>query len=460
MQALPHVLADRRQRLQVQESTVVQDAALRMSAAVQQLHTCSSDIRQCSGVIEGTVLMLGVRTAHTLLTQLGRALEAIDGVVDAWRTTASTQAEHCAQYRQLMASMDQVHAGMKERREAVEKELRALRVERDRKEAAYDAAVLYVQRVLAEHTAWQEAHGHNTQSWPTTTACDEAMSALHAARAGTAGAATASAVVVVGGGGADRRGRRDVEETAMVLAQEDDFTGGGGGPPPPQPSPPPPLREWAPATATATAAAGVSSTLSAEDSGDVALRWRAVVAGRIGATQPSVRFAYVPPAEEVELLREVLAMGTGSTTLVKDINAAHARLDEHRAHVLALCVRSLGALHATRQELRTMKTHLRQLMDRHAPFASMADELVDRIQQHVEAEVKRRLAAAAATTTTAAAAVPNISTAAPSLVGGSYSGRDTRASRTSASSASFAAAQSSDYMVPACSSGWAWPPDA
>ncbi|KAG5475482.1 hypothetical protein LSCM1_03602 [Leishmania martiniquensis] len=409
MQALPALLDDRRQRLQVHESTVVQDAARQMGVAVQQLYTCSADIRQCSDVIEGSVLALGVQTAHTLITQLSRSLKSIEAVTDAWRTTAAAHQEHCGQYRQLVGSLDQAYAGMRERRNAAEKELRALRTERDRKEQAYDASVMYVQQVLAEHTHWQEAHGYNTQRWPMTDACENALAALHVARAGTPA------------GNADRRGRKDGEmgREEALLPGKDDNSGSAGEAsrswhasfvslsPPPPPPPPPPLREWPPAIASPTVDAS-------EEGGDVARRWCSTMAGRLGAIQPSLHFAYVPPAKEVQLLREVLAMGTGSSVLMKDIYLAQARLDERGAQLRTVCVRSLSALHAMRQDLQILKTHLQHLLESHTPFTCMAEELLSRVRAHMEVEVARRVAAITAATAPAASSSTSVSPSASS----------------------------------------------
>ena len=132
MQVLPNILSDRRQRLQVHETTVVQDATRRMSVAVQQLIACVAQLQQSSSMIEGSVLVLGVPTTHTLLTQLNSSTAAIQSVADAWRTTAAAQQEHISQSRRLINSMDQAYNAMRERRDAAERELRTLRCDRER----------------------------------------------------------------------------------------------------------------------------------------------------------------------------------------------------------------------------------------------------------------------------------------------------------------------------------------
>ncbi|CAJ1014781.1 hypothetical protein Q4I32_005182 [Leishmania shawi] len=432
MQALPQVLEDRRHRLQTHEDTVVQDAARQMGVTVEQLYACSADIRQCSDVIEGSVLVLGVQTTHMLLTRLNGSLKFIEAVVDAWRTTAAVHQEHCAQYRQLIASMDQAYMGMKERRMAAEKELRELRTERDRREQAYDAAVVYVQRVLAEHTQWQEAHGHNTQRWPIMETCEEALTVLHAARVGSSA------------GNADRRNRKDGEigREEPLLSLKDDVSGSAGEVSrscnASLVSPSPPLREWAPVIAS-------SAADSSEESGDVVRRWCSTMAGRLAATQPHLHFAYVPPAEEVQLLREVLAMGTGSSSLMRDIQSAHAHLDERCTQVRSVCIRSLNGLYAVRQELRILKTYLQHLLDTHTPFACMTEELLSRVWTYMEGEVARRVAAIAATASTA-------STTLPSPVGRLRSGSGT-VSRLNSYSESYIAVQSSGISAVAGSGG-------
>lgn len=443
MQALPQVLDDRQQRLQVHENTVVQDAARHMNVTVQQLYACSADIRQCSDVIEGSVLVLGVHTAHTLLTQLSRSLKSIEAVMDAWRTTAAVYQEHSTQCHQLMASMDQAYVSMKERRKTAEMELRALRAERDRKEQAYDTAVLYVQRVLAEHTQWQEAHSHNTQRWPMTDTCEEALAVLHAVRAGSSA------------GNSDRRSRKDghIGREEVPLFLKDDASGSVGEvhrscyasfvSPPPLPA----LCEWTPLVSS-------SKANSSEETGDVARRWCTTMAGRLGATQPSLHFAYVPPAEEVQLLREVLAMGTGSSSLMKDIHSAQARFDERRTQVRSVCARGLDSLHAMRQEMRILRTHLQHLVDSQNPFVCMAEELLSLVHTHMEVEVARRVAAITAPTAAT-------STTVPSPVGGSQSGIGFTP-RLSSSSVSYVAVPSSRLSETAesggdtASEGWTW----
>ncbi|CAG9576861.1 conserved hypothetical protein [Leishmania major strain Friedlin] len=447
MQALPQVLDDRRQRLQVHENTVVQDAAQKMNVTVQQLYACTADIRQCSDVIEGSVLVLGVHTAHTLLTHLSRSLKSIEAVMDAWRTTAAAYQEHFTQCRQLMASMDQAYSGMKERRKTAETELRALRAERDRKEQAYDAAVLYVQRVLAEHTQWQEAHSYNTQRWPMTDTCEEALAVLHAVRAGSSA------------GNSDRRSRKDgdIGREEVPLPLKDDTSGSVGEVSRSfyasfvSPLPLPALCEWSPVVSS-------SKANSSEASGDVARRWCTTMGGRLSATQPSLHFAYVPPAEEVQLLREVLAMGTGSSSLMKDIQSAQARLDERRTRVRRVCTRSLDSLHAMRQEMRILRTHLQHLLDSQTPFMSMTEELLSRVRTHMEVEVARRVAAITAPTAMT-------STTVLSPTGGSQGGISSTP-RLNSSSVSYVAIPSSGLSEVAesggdtASEGWAWMADA
>ncbi|GET89901.1 hypothetical protein, conserved [Leishmania tarentolae] len=380
MQALHQALDDRRQRLRVHEHTVVQDAARQMSVAVQQLYACSTDIRQCSDIIEGSVLALGVHPAHTLLTQLSRSLKSIEAVVDAWRTTAAVYQEHSRQCSQLMASMDHAYAGVKERRKTAEMELRALRAERDRKEQAYDAAVLYVQRVLTEHAQWQEAHSYNTQCLPMMDACEEALAVLHAVRAGPSA------------DNAERCSSKDgdIGRPEVLLSLKDDAKGNVSEVAHPcyarsvTPAPLPPLREWTPV-------ASPSKAYSTEESGAVARRWCSTMSGRLGATQPSLHFAYVPPAEEVQLLREVLAMGTGSSSLMKDIHSAQAHLDDRCAQVRRVCISSLSSLHAMRQEMRILKTHLQNLLDSQSPFMCMTEEILNSLRAHIEVEVARRV---------------------------------------------------------------------
>ncbi|KAL7697760.1 hypothetical protein NQL31_006614 [Lotmaria passim] len=368
MQVLPNILSDRRQRLQVHETTVVQDATRRMSVAVQQLIACVAQLQQSSSMIEGSVLVLGVPTTHTLLTQLNSSTAAIQSVADAWRTTAAAQQEHISQSRRLINSMDQAYNAMRERRDAAERELRTLRCDRDRKDAAFDKAVDYVQRVVIEHTKWQEAYGYNTQQWPVVEACEEAMRALHHARISPAGETSVkprSTEAELDGGGLR------VPITARAAFGVSRMF------------PSLPLREWA-----------AVSTDSSEDKSDVAQRWSATVASWQTSTKPSVCFAYVPPAEEVRLLRDVLAMGTGSTTLMRDIQDEQARLVAGRAAVRAECAKSIATLHSMRSELARMKQYVMDLVEGRGSFMPMSADLLHRLQTCIEAEVAKRLVSA------------------------------------------------------------------
>ncbi|KPI89885.1 hypothetical protein ABL78_0957 [Leptomonas seymouri] len=364
MQVLPQILSDRRQRLRVHEETVVQDATQRMNVAVQQLFACAAQLRQTSDVIEGSVLVLGVPTAHVLLSQLGHAMEAIQTVMDAWRTTSAAQVEHITQYRQFTVSMDQAYNTMREHRDTAERELRALRSERDRKDASFDKAVDYVQQVLTEHTKWQEAYGHNTLQWPVVDACEAAMTALHTARV-TATKETnpkaKSSDAELDCGGA----------RSLALAHAS---------PGASKALPLPRREWA--------AASIDSN---EGKSDV-LRHRSASAStwRVSTT-PSVRFSYVPPAEEVRLLQEVLAMGTGSTTLMRDIQDERARLITRQAVVRAECAKVAAALHSMRAELSALRQCLTHLLGGSGPFTPMLDDLVRFIQIRIDSEVAKRL---------------------------------------------------------------------
>ncbi|KAG5504512.1 hypothetical protein JKF63_04964 [Porcisia hertigi] len=386
MKALPHVLADRQHRLQVHENTVVQDAAQRMGVAVQKLNACSASIHQCSNVIEGSVLLLGVRTVHTLLTELNHSLESIEAVASAWRTTAAVYQEHCAQYRELIVSIDQTQATMKERVKFLERELRALRSERDRKEQAYDTAILYVQRVLAEHTHWQETHGYNRQHWPMTDTCEEALAVLHAVRAEAHAPQS------------DGHSLRDSGMGRKMLSSslKEDISGGVSELVCSRKSsvmmPTPRQRDVAHLPVFPAA-------VPSEASQDVVRRWCSTIAGRLGATQPSLHFAYVPPAAEVRVLREVLDMGTGSSSLIKDIHSAQARLTENSARVRRECLSSLHSLDAVRQELRELKAFLQHLLASHSPFQCMAGELLTRVRVHIEQVAARQAATATATAT-------------------------------------------------------------
>lgn len=367
MQVLPHILSDRRQRLQLHEETVVQDSTQQMNIAVQQLFVCVAELRQSSNVIEGSVLVLGVPTTHTLLTQLGHSTQAMQSVLEAWRSTAAVQMEHVAQYRLLITSMDQAYTALRERRDAVEKELRVLRSERDRKDAAFDKAVGYVQHVVAEHTKWQEACGFNTQLWPVVDACEDALTALHNARVSVTGNVSAQSRQL------DTTSDSGCSIGASVVAR---LSAGKS-----KLSPSLPPREWAPVHVE-----------SSEVGVDVAQRWSSTAARRQGTTNPAVRFAYIPPAEEVRLLRSVLAMGTGSTTLMKDIQDERARLVAARATVRAECAKYTTVLQSLRTDLTALRQHLTSLVESHAPFLPMSADLLRSLRSCIEAEVVRRCA--------------------------------------------------------------------
>jgi hypothetical protein len=199
-------------------------------------------------------------------------------------------------------------------------------------------------------------------------ACEDALTMLHHARVAAAGEASTKAKAV----DADQDGKsgRSLTASRVVLGAS-------------VASPSPPLREWAAVSAD-----------SSEDKNDVARRWNAMASSWQSTAKPSVRFAYIPPIEEVQLLRDVLAMGTGSTTLMKDVHDARALLVAEQATVRALCAKNLVILQSLRVELAGLKQHLMDLVGSHGPFMLMSTDLLRCLQACIGAEVAKRLAAA------------------------------------------------------------------
>ncbi|EPY24187.1 hypothetical protein STCU_05199 [Strigomonas culicis] len=333
-QVLPSYITDRREKVR----TVVEQNSTgpyrSLSVAVEQLKGHVALLRESCDVVEGSVLALGVPTAHRLITNLSEVRETLEQLQVLWLGAQAASRGTNRLWEELYDSLGDAFHSLRQRNEALERETQQVLRGEDRREATVDRAIQYVLAVVAERAQWQEAHRHNPQQLP----LDEASFAERT------------------------KGALD----ALYALRP---AGDGGGLP--------------------IAKVGVNRV---DDSDAIGKRWGSAENTRHALLTPSSRLHYVPPAEEVALLRDVLRLGTGSTTLMKDIQMERARLLDVQEAVRAQCAASKAAVRNTRQELSTLRHFLRHCLDTKAPFANNKDQLLKMLDERVAEEVRSRLA--------------------------------------------------------------------
>lgn len=376
MQGLPNAITDRWSKVKQLRDIVLHDAISAMDIGMNQFKGHVAQMRQCCDIIEGSVLVLGVPTTHSVVSKLVDAIHSSEVLLGLWRTCDSMQKDFSRQNDQLLSAMEQAYLTLRERRDRLEKDLRAMSAEYDRKDGALDRAVEYVQAVLTERATWQsEVGGHNVQQLPLlevpfSQRCTVALDALYAARLPPPPPSSSLTTVIhddksepsrdtihLRGSGSGRTSVSGVNGSTASAAVV-------------------PLRKYGPVQSWDTSASAVE-------------RWRATIDSRCVDTQPSVRFAYVPPAEEVEVLRDVLAMGTGSTALLKDIRAEETRLQMLKDNVRIECQRSMIQLQEVRGELLLFKQFMRDLMASRAPFVLYQSEILTAMRRQINKEVEQ-----------------------------------------------------------------------
>ncbi|EPY38275.1 hypothetical protein AGDE_05654, partial [Angomonas deanei] len=224
------------------------------------------------------------------------AKESMEQLPDMWQKVAQAQGEIYKQWNELFDSLTGAYFSLRQRNESLERELQQHIKEQDSREAALDQVTQYLHSVIAERARWQAQQGPNRMELPMeeesfTQKTGAALDALYAIRQG---------------GG-----------TQLPLSKV--------------------------------------SVHSVDSPDAVADRWRSTEDARHALLQPSSRLHYIPPEEEVNLLRSTLAMGTGSSMLMLDIQRARQELQARQKEVSERASDSKKALQQMRKELMELK---------------------------------------------------------------------------------------------------------
>lgn len=407
---LPHYVLERQEKLRCFSESAAQGPYHDMETSVTKLQGVEGSIRLCVDMIEGSVLALGVQTAHYLISNLNEAHEVIRMVEARWRESTRARREEAHMQVELLESLVHSHNSLRERSEAAEKEVKRLAEERDKKDAAADRAIQYIHSVIAERAVWQERHGHNSLDLPLeeTTFSEMAVSALdileHVRRL-RLDSASPPENTAVGNNTfnmqlpSSPRRPRATRETGSVIAtaalpSRSESTLPSVRPAAASVSPPREscsasrvqhtfLSSWFPPNGGAT---GGATPPTKENL--ILARIRSIEDTRHSAIVPSCRLHYIPPHKEVELLREVLAMGTGSTTLVTDIEAAHAGLNRRKAQLREECAAMRRAMGSLRRELNNLRRYMQDLVSQGLPFLAVREDLLQPLNRRIEHEAR------------------------------------------------------------------------
>ncbi|RNF10844.1 uncharacterized protein Tco025E_06719 [Trypanosoma conorhini] len=309
-QGLPPVLVEKQAKVKNFSRSTAAALTGQLENCVHLLRGHCTTLQYCNAEIEGALLTLGVDSTHSLLAAINGVVEGLETVAETCKEMCESHFEEVRQREDLFASCCNMYLTLKERHEVTERELRSFVAERDRQNAAFDKAVAYVETLIAERARWQERNGYNCVGLPLveksfSEQCHEALDMF------------------------DR------------IAQE---TRG---------------RERA----------GPECLLSTTDAPDTLVkRWEMLEDLRHVNGVRSARLQYVPPGDEVALLREVLEMGSGSRALLHDVREERRGLEEAKKKVCEIGVASLAALQLARAELNSFKGWLVGLEKSGLPF--------------------------------------------------------------------------------------------
>lgn len=343
--ALPQYVLDKRERARVYSDAAAQSQHVALETSMYRLKGFCSYLQQCGDVIEGAVLALGVPTAHSLLKSLNEVCVAIDGTYQCYREASAVRKEECKLQEEVFESMTACYALLRDRNEAYERNLKHLLAERERKDVSMDAAVTYLHSVIAERTAWQDKCGYNNQQLPVEDVdfsgkCTAALEAMfEVRRLEKELAAEATGVVAIGS---------PVESKGLPIAR--------------------------------------LLVSSGSDASTLTKRWREIENTRHAMTCPSARLRYIPPAEEVQLLRDILAMGTGSTSLVHDIIQERKKLQSLRAVMMKECLKMKASVAEVKREMHVLCAYFADLIARGYPFVVLQENFLRSTAGQVEQE--------------------------------------------------------------------------
>ncbi|EKF26566.1 hypothetical protein MOQ_009732 [Trypanosoma cruzi marinkellei] len=307
---LPPAVIERHTKVLNYSSSTATALAGQLENCVRLLRGHCATLQYCNEKIEGALLTLGVDVTHSLLSSISGVIEGLETVAGTCKAMCESHFEEVRQREDLFALLCNMYVSLKERNEFTERELRSIVAERDRQNAAFDKAVAYVETLIAERTVWHEKNGYNCVGLPLveksfSESCHEALDVF------------------------DR------------IAQEVRTPDG----------------------------MGLDCFLSNTDTpGKLVKRWETIEDLRHANGMPSARLQYIPPRDEVLLLREVLEMGTGSRVLLRDVREERNNLEENKRKLCELGVTTLATLKRARAELNGFREWLTGLEQRGHPF--------------------------------------------------------------------------------------------
>ncbi|KAF8297886.1 hypothetical protein C3747_88g58 [Trypanosoma cruzi] len=307
---LPPAVIERQTKVLNYSSSTAAALAGQLENCVRLLRGHCATLHYCNEEIEGALLTLGVDVTHSLLSSISGVIEGLETVAGTCKAMCESHFEEVRQREDLFASLCNMYVTLKERNEFTERELRSIVAERDRQNAAFDRAVAYVETLIAERAVWHEKNGYNCVGLPLveklfSESCHEALDVF------------------------DR------------IAQETRTSDG----------------------------MSLDCILSNTDTPrKLVKRWEKIEDLRHANGMPSARLQYIPPRDEVLLLREVLKMGTGSRVLLRDVREERNNLEECKKKLCEFGVTTLATLKLARAELNGFREWLTGLEQRGHPF--------------------------------------------------------------------------------------------
>ncbi|EAN94463.1 hypothetical protein, conserved [Trypanosoma cruzi] len=307
---LPPAVIERQTKVLNYSSSTAAALAGQLENCVRLLRGHCATLHYCNEEIEGALLTLGVDVTHSLLSSISGVIEGLETVAGTCKAMCESHFEEVRQREDLFASLCNMYVTLKERNEFTERELRSIVAERDRQNAAFDRAVAYVETLIAERAVWHEKNGYNCVGLPLveklfSESCHEALDVF------------------------DR------------IAQE---------------------------TRTPDGMSLNCIPSNTDTPGKLVKRWETIEDLRHANGMPSARLQYIPPRDEVLLLREVLEMGTGSRVLLRDVREERNNLEECKKKLCELGVTTLATLKLARAELNGFREWLTGLEQRGHPF--------------------------------------------------------------------------------------------
>lgn len=314
---VPSVVFEKHTRMSSYAHSTASALTGQLDNCVRLLRGHCATLQYCNETIEGALLTLGVTTTHTLLSSINGVIEGLETVAETCKVMCESHFEEAVRREDVFNSLSNMYVALKERHEATERELRSVVAERDFQNAAFSKTVAYVEAVVAERAVWQEKNGYNCVGLPLvdrsfSEMCHEALDVFDQITS-------------------ELRGQYETNKNRLISC--------------------------------------------ADTSGELVRRWETVEDLRHKNATPSARLQYIPPRDEVQMLRDVLEMGTVSRVLMRDVREERKNLEETKKKVRELAVSSFAALKRARADLRSFREWLTGFEQRGQPFNALFETL-------------------------------------------------------------------------------------